>query len=209
MNCLLCQSDKTKHYFTSRNRDFYLCNHCSLIFVNPSHFLTAEEEHNRYIQHKNNPEQGYIDFLNRMVEPSLPYFKNNDLILDFGCGPNDVLAQMIREKGFLCDSFDPFFKPEKLNDSYDFIISTEVFEHLHQPQKTIEFLLNKLTPNGYLGIMTELWSEKENLPQWYYFHDPTHVVFYAEFTFQYLEKTYNLKRVYSDYKRVVIWQKTD
>jgi len=55
--------------------------------------------------------------------------------------------------------------------------------------------------------MTELWDKKENLNQWYYLRDITHVSFYHHKTLKYLAQTYNLEIIYMDDERVVVFQK--
>lgn len=208
MQCPLCLSNNTNYIFEVRQRKFYKCDVCDLLFVDKIYFLSETDELKRYQSHQNNREEGYVAFLNRILIPATDYLKLHFMVLDYGCGPNDVLAQLIREKGFKCDSFDPFFKPESQKSNYDFIFSTEVFEHFFNPKFEIEKLLNMLNINGYLGIMTDFWVDNEHLPNWYYIADPSHVVFYSINTFQYIETKYALNRIYTDNKRVIIWQKS-
>ena len=55
MDCPLCLSDKTHLFVAAHGRDFWRCAVCALTFVDPQHFLAAEEELSRYAHHENDP----------------------------------------------------------------------------------------------------------------------------------------------------------
>lgn len=206
MNCPLCNTPNTAFAFNNRERSFYSCPNCKLIYVQPEQFLSAEEEKKRYSHHQNNREEGYLNFLNRVMLPALPFIDNTNHGLDYGCGPNDVLAQELRTAGYSCQSYDPYFKPEVLQPPYDFIFSTEVWEHFRNPKEEIEKVLALLKSGGVLALMTEIWTEKPDLHNWYYLNDPTHLCFFHQKTFDYLQKKYSLEMLYTDKKRVFIFR---
>ena len=80
------------------------------MFKDPELHPSAEEEEYRYAQHNNSDDcPGYRDFLNQALEPTLPYLDFGMEGLDFGCGPNPVLARMLDEAGYSCTYYDPFF----------------------------------------------------------------------------------------------------
>lgn len=117
-----------------------------------------------------------------MLEP-------NSKGLDFGSGPGPTLNIMFEEQGHEMKIYDPFYadNPSVFEETYDFITSTEVAEHLHQPWEEFDRLWSCLRPGGYLGIMTKLTDgSKEHFADWHYRLDNTHVTFYTKETFRWL-----------------------
>lgn len=70
-----------------------------------------------------------------------------------------MLSRLLEGHGFTMTDYDSVFFDVPLTEPYDFIFSTECFEHFEEP---------------VLEIMTELRT------------DPTHVSFYSEKTLDYL-----------------------
>jgi SAM-dependent methyltransferase len=189
-------------------REYFLCTVCSLVFADSRFFIGHNEEKARYFTHNNTLDnEGYIIFLNRIIEPSLPLLRPEMNILDYGCGHNPVLAELIKLKGFKCDFYDPFFFDNELKPPFDFIFSTEVFEHFNNPASDIEKISSLLIQGGYLAIMTELWQEPEQLLSWYYMKDVTHVSFYHQKTLDYICEKWGYEPIYNDTKRVFIFRK--
>ncbi len=91
-------------------------------------------------------------------------------------------------------------------NSYDFITTSEVVEHLHQPQQELERLWSILKPGGLLGIMTKRVHNREAFMTWHYKNDLTHVCFFSEATFQWLAKKWNAELKLPD-KDVVLFTK--
>jgi SAM-dependent methyltransferase len=207
--CTLCGSgDLSLITPKDDKRQYYLCGYCKLIFTDEYHLLNPEEEKSRYQQHNNSiTEPGYVKFLNRVIHPSLEYINKNMKGLDYGCGPGPVLSMLLHEKGIHCDIYDPFFYPDYPEDTYNFIFSTETFEHFHDPRKEIEKINHLLDPEAFLFIMTERWESLERFETWYYKNDPTHVCFYHDKTFDFIASEYNLKKLYCDRNRVMILKK--
>ncbi|MDQ7084977.1 MAG: class I SAM-dependent methyltransferase [Sulfurovum sp.] len=136
--------------------------------------------------------------------PSIDKPKN---ALDFGCGRSTLLASLLQKEGISCDYYDPIYHPHTLKEGkkYDLIVSTEVFEHLHQPREVFEDLLLRLNPQGYLAIQTQFHpNDREEFKKWYYHQDPTHIVFFRAKTFQVLAKTYGCKYLVDNDKNMVI-----
>lgn len=206
MFCPLCNNVNTEVFQEVNSKLYYKCYNCDLIFLDKAHYLNQEEEKKRYNFHQNSLEnQGYIDFLSQLVNPLKEFLKPTFQGLDFGCGPNSVLAQLMNQYGFSCDFYDPYFFPKLVkNKTYNFITATECFEHFFEPKKEIELLISLLKPNSYLGIMTELLADESNFKNWYYIKDPSHVCFYSLKSFEFLCKKYGFKMLYTDKKRVVI-----
>ena len=171
--------------------------------------LIHEEEKAFYQQHENNPEDtGYRKFLSRMSLPVLDRIAPASHGLDFGCGPGPTLSLMFEEAGHTMAVYDPYFAPhsEALKKHYDFITSTEVFEHLSAPKQILEQLLPMLKPGGWLGIMTKRVIDQEAFSHWHYKNDPTHITFFSDQSFRWIAARYGLELSIVD-QDVVLLQK--
>jgi len=95
---------------------------------------------------------------------------------------------MLAEAGHPTVLFDPFYEPNEAvwRDGYDFVVTTEVVEHLHSPRIDLQRVWRVLKPGGWLGIMTKRVFDATAFEQWHYKNDPTHVCFFAEETFTWL-----------------------
>ena len=123
--------------------------------------------------HDNNPaDPGYRGFLAQLADPLCERLKPGDGGLDFGCGPGPALAQMLEERGFSCQTYDPIYAPNRgqLDSQYDFVTCTEVVEHLHHPAREWQQFARLVKPGGWLGIMTRC---DDAFPNWHYRRDPT------------------------------------
>jgi len=193
-----------------KHREYWQCSECALVFVAPQFLLDKAKEKAIYELHENSPEdEGYRHFLRPALAVVKRHLPPRAVGLDFGSGPGPTLSLMLQEAGFACDIFDPFFAPhsEVWQKQYDFITSTEVFEHLERPTEVMGALLNTLKSNGYLIVMTTLWRQQRNFLDWSYKNDPTHIVFYREETFQWLAKHFSLA-LESIQGNVVVMRKT-
>jgi len=210
MKCPLCHNHTSNVEESCFNgKKYFTCSVCELIFLSPESYLVADEEKKRYALHENNINaKGYVDFLNRVIEPSLPYLEINMHGLDYGCGPDSVLAKLLNLQNINCDYYDPFFFPKLPNKTYDFIFATECFEHFFSPKNELETILSHLKSGGLLLIMTELNLNPNKFENWYYIRDPTHVCFYSPASFQYICQKFELEMVYSDGARVLILKKS-
>ena len=118
-----------------------------------------------------------------------PNFKDKT-ILDFGCGHGPALADIFIKNKYLIDLYDPFFFPNKeiFSKTYDFITCTETAEHFFNPKKEFDLINTLLKKDGWLGVMTCFLTSHDAFDSWHYRRDPTHVVFYAEKTFEVIAK---------------------
>lgn len=89
LSCPLCLTRHDPPVVSGADqRTYYACEQCALIFVDPVHFLSLEAEKNHYATHENHPRNdGYVRFLNQVLEPALPYLNPSMHALDYGCGP--------------------------------------------------------------------------------------------------------------------------
>ena len=188
--CPLCQTDTpAEHYHQDRKLEYLQCPRCHLVYVHPSNLPSKDVEKLEYSLHENSADdEGYVRFLSRLLHPLQPYLSKQVSVIDFGCGPEPVLAQLMEQKGAEVALYDPFFanRPENLTRQYHIITCTEAIEHFHQPHKEWALWLKMLKPNGMLAIMTKRVIDKTRFAQWHYKNDPTHVSFFSEVTFTYL-----------------------
>jgi hypothetical protein len=165
-------------------------------------------EKERYLLHHNHINHaGYVHFLMKALDQILPMTSVDMNILDYGCGPNPVLSDIIISMGFRCDIYDPFFYPVLPEKMYNFIFATECFEHFFEPKAEILNISSLLAENGTLVVMTELWNDPEHFKSWYYVRDFTHVSFYHLKTMNYIEQNYGMKIIYTDHHRLVVFRK--
>lgn len=190
IHCPLCRSSDCTPYIEDANRSYIRCTSCELIYVPKPDWLSRDEERAEYDKHENNVDDpGYRRFLSRLTVPLLAELPRERQGLDFGCGPGPALPAMLEEQGHRVALYDPFYAdhPSALNAEYDFICSTEVVEHLRDPDQTFDTLFSCLKSGGWLGIMTKLTrNDREAFANWHYIRDLTHICFYHRQTFEYL-----------------------
>lgn len=208
MNCLLCQTHSNAFEI-----DTFLCPLCSLVFKNPQNFWNTDQDAARYTTHKNNSEdQGYVEFLKKIIPPLRPFLSEKFNALDFGCGPGPTLSILLEEIGGAVENYDPIFFPDAhllVPETYDVVTATEVVEHFKTPKQDWDLLTGLVQDNGLLAIMTLFYSAEIDFKSWWYKNDATHVVFYQKKTIEYLATTYNLEILFTDNKSITIFKKRD
>lgn len=208
VKCPLCSQSVGHEMRGPANIGLYHCSNCELVFKDPKSLPSQSEEKERYLEHNNDESsKGYVDFLNKAVKPTLDFLDPGMEGLDFGCGPNPVLSQIVTEAGYGCANYDPLFFPELPDERLDFIFATECFEHFFHPSKEMRLITALLRPGGILTIMTNRWSELEKVSDWWYVRDKTHVVFYHQKSFEYLCKTFGYTVLSDDGDSVLVLQK--
>jgi SAM-dependent methyltransferase len=207
VDCPLC-AGRTDKRVRTRDRSLYACGACGLLFADAADRLSQEEQKKRYLLHDNRIEdRDYCNFLSRPVRAAMPFLVPGSKGLDYGCGHGPVLSRLLEAQGFTMTDYDPLFFDVELEPSYDFIFSTECFEHFEEPAREIPKVLERLKPGGVLTVMTELWSEATDLADWYYATDPTHVSFYSEKTLDRLCGLFGMTRIAGDGRRVFVFRK--
>ncbi|MCD6311285.1 MAG: class I SAM-dependent methyltransferase [Elusimicrobia bacterium] len=209
-SCLLCGlEDELLPVKGIDGRSYFFCEKCYLISVAKKHFPDDQSEKARYLTHRNGIQfEGYVSFLRRAVNPALEFIKKGGAGLDYGCGPQPTLSEILKREGYLCEDYDPFFVNHKLDREFDFIFSTEVFEHFFYPGDEIRKIRSLLVYGGILVVMTERWENKEHFSNWYYAGDNSHVCFYHSRTFSYICGEFGFEKIFDDGQRVVILKKT-
>ncbi len=211
MLCPLCDS-RSNSFLEEKDRDYFLCPRCHLIFVPPEQFIPPEEEVHRYRQHNNtldNP--GYVGMFEKKIAVVEEVAQEIHSVLDYGCGPGPVLVSLLKDRGYQAWGYDPNFFPDTpLDSKFDLIISTETFEHLKSPGIELEKILSLIRPGGYLAVMTQFYPDpyeialKEAFAGWYYKRDPTHICFFCPVTFEWMAERYDLEIVFNNKKDFVV-----
>jgi hypothetical protein len=189
-DCPLCAAASIQGFFRDARRRYFRCDECGLVFADPASHLLPAAEKALYRQHQNDSgDPEYRRFLRRLADPLLGVLENRPLQgLDFGCGPGPTLSVMLEEHGHAVSIYDPYFFPDRgvLMRRYDFVTCTEAIEHFYRPCKEWSMLVDRVTPGGWLAIMTRFVPEVDAFSRWHYKNDPTHVSFFSKHTFGYL-----------------------
>ncbi len=186
LHCPLCCSSTVGFFHQDNLREYWRCGRCALVFVLEQYYLSAAAEKAQYDLHENiEGDPGYEAFLNRLAEPLLSRLEGSRSILDFGCGPAPVLANVLRRHGHSVTLYDYFYYRDEgiWSHFYDAITATEVFEHLHNPGVELERLWQHIREGGYLAVMTKRVIDLAAFSRWHYKNDPTHVCFFSADTF--------------------------
>lgn len=200
MKCPLCQS-KGQEFQEYRNRQYYRCEKCSSIFLDPSDYLSKQGEKDRYETHNNDVEdKGYQKFVSPIVEKVKEDYLPNHKGLDYGAGTGPVIASVLEKEGYQINLFDPYFHnhPENLKMSYDYIVCCEVMEHFYQPYQEFESLYDLLKPGGTLYCMTSLYHEDIDFKGWHYKDDITHVFTYHKKAIEWIKNEFGFSQVEID-----------
>ncbi len=208
MKCQVCNNETTLIKDVDQ-KEYVACKNCHIIQLKKEYHINKNLEKKQYDYHNNSFEnKGYVQMFEDFLDFFYKYLETTEYALDFGSGPNPVLAKILKNRGFEnVDYFDKFYQPKKVYEGkkYDLITSTEVFEHLTNPKSTLNLLKNHLKKDGILAVMTLFHSNKYNeFLKWWYKRDPTHITFYTPHSFEVLADMCGLKVIQSDNKRIII-----
>ena len=199
MICPLCQDEKSHIFEKIGEKTYYQCQYCSLVFLSRSELISPVEEKERYENHHNSEEDShYIKYLTTTVEKISTIVPKGASGLDFGCGKSLLMEKLLNQQEVFVSSYDLFFhrNEEVFEKKYDFILLSEVIEHLRAPNKELQRLTGLLKANGYLFIKTKLLtSEIGDFKNWYYRRDKTHIQFFREETFLKMSELFHLQKI--------------
>jgi SAM-dependent methyltransferase len=186
--CPACHHHLAHEFSRDLLRSYLECESCSLVYVPRDLLVSGADEKKRYEAHENNEcDPKYRSYLMNLVELIVPDLKLGDQGLDFGSGKSTLLSSLFKEHGFQVNSYDLYFHPssEMLEEKYDFIILSEVIEHLRDPLQCMNQLKSLLKPSGKFFIKTKFCpADKASFDNWFYKRDITHVQFFNDSSFE-------------------------
>jgi hypothetical protein len=203
MDCPLCECEATRPFQPELADAYRECPDCALVFLEPRAHPSLQAERARYLEHRNSPlDEGYREYLAQALDPlvekleeALPSSAAERANaraaiegLDFGCGPGPTACVILAERGYSCANYDPFFAFDAalLERSWDFVVCTEVVEHLRRPGAAWELLDRLLLEGGWLAVRTELLAPEVDFETWWYRRDQTHLCFYRAETMEWI-----------------------
>ncbi len=103
MNCKVCNTPTVSFYDEVMQSNFFHCKSCEFIFKDDKHYVTKERELQQYENHNNSFDSpGYVqmfrDFIDAVIAPNKDNIKT---ALEFGSGPGPVLAELLKQEGFV------------------------------------------------------------------------------------------------------------
>ncbi len=191
--CPLC-SGKANLFKDFSGRRYYTCTNCQAIFLDPHNFLSPENEKKRYLKHNNDiADIGYLASVQPIIRKIKENFSEKHQGLDFGAGPEQIIARLLGSEGYELSSYDPFFcnEPAQLEKAYDYIACCEVMEHFRAPSQEFALLRSLLKEQGKLFCLTSIYDHRINFEEWYYKNDQTHHFFYHQDSLQWIKSAYN------------------
>ncbi len=210
MNCLICGSN-TREILAGKII-YHKCNYCEFIFKDDKYIISKDEELCIYNRHNNSIDDiKYVAYFKKFIDNAIIPFFDKGFGLDFGSGPSPVFSMIMkRDYGFDMDIYDYFYQREKVYEGkkYDFITSTEVFEHLRNPIDYFELMKKHLKKNGYLCLMTLFHhNDDEKFVKWHYIRDKSHISFYSKKTIEVIAEMVSFEIVYFDDYRYITLRK--
>ncbi len=204
--CKICNNQSIKKIINGIEYDF--CPFCGFLNKHDKYILSSGDEHNRYLKHNNNDDNlGYHKYQEKFYLEIKEFLGKTNL--DYGCGDNHVLANILNENNYFTSFYDLYFYPLEnyKKHLYDAIILEEVIEHLKDPFEVIKELVNLLDRNGKLIIRTQFIPINIFSCNWWYLRDTTHISFFDLKTFKYLCEVFSLHIIYCNEKDLIILQK--
>jgi len=175
---------------------YWQCRRCFFVFTNYFDEFSAEEWQ-AHIYNENylsvDPDfQHERPLVNvRMLNSFLFGRKQHVIGLDYGAG-NGRTALLMREAGWIYDSFDPYGYTDVSRDRighYNFCSAIEVFEHLTDPIVAVNAIVEKCDPKKLIimigtGVYDREVSEQAGLSWWYAAPRNGHVSLYSSRSFE-------------------------
>jgi 2-polyprenyl-3-methyl-5-hydroxy-6-metoxy-1,4-benzoquinol methylase len=152
--------------------------------------LSADDERKRYGLHDNSLSNGgYLKFLSQVVDVLTQISRPGTSVLDFGCGENAVLCQLLDDLGIDCRAYDPLYGRLLAGSNFDIIVLCEVIEHIREVGAELELIRGLLRDSGAIVLRTQIYDNPASFPGWWYAQDPTHINFFNPRSLQRLSAT--------------------
>lgn len=203
--CAICRSSTYPILYTTKRSEatYHRCLSCGFTLKDPADVLSEPDELLQYENHNNSiNNKGYVSFLNDFLQQAALPFAFGNTCLDFGSGPEPVLAKLLkRDHGFDVDIYDKFYAPGPVYEgkTYDLITCTEVLEHIADPLSVFSLLRKAMHSRTVLSLMTSFrpFSDEEFLV-WPYIREATHIAFYTVEAIRRIADQCGLRLIYTD-----------
>ena len=208
--CKICSKNVYELHDEQFNTVYLRCESCGFIHLTETFHVTFDEERTEYDLHENSSDdEKYVKYLDRFLTEAVDPFIKKGKALDFGCGPEPVLASLLKKRGFSTMTYDRHYSHDEdaLIMMYDLITSTEVFEHFHDPAKEMAIIASCIKSGGFLSIMTSVPPSDGPFLKWAYRREQTHISFYTEQALSLLAEKNKMQMVYHDQKRITVFKK--
>ncbi len=192
---------------------YHRCPFCEFLSIEEKGLPSPEEERQEYLLHDNRMENaGYVRHLEAFIRQGVqPFLGSARTVLEFGCGPGPVLAELLKRRGLFVDIYDPFFFPEKVQEGkgYDLITATEVLEHIRDPLESFLHLGEHLNDNGILAVMTQFHPRDDTaFRNWWYRKELSHISFFTPVTLSFLAGRAGMRFLWTDHEKIFVVKKT-
>lgn len=223
MNCNICMSDKCKHFLNAKGFNFFKCQNCNYVFINP---LPTDEEISLIYRLEYFDKGKYIDDFATKMEYKRRIgliqniaFETKPSILDFGCASGDFVnftksnyditgidfsddAILLAKTKYpdLKSQFLYFNELQNLDRTFDIIVLWDVLEHVKSPLETLEYLKKFLKTGGAIIISTPNIGAivpKIFKNKWAFMTPPEHLSFFDK------KSIYNLSQILKG--KIIFW----
>jgi Methyltransferase domain len=180
--CRLCGSPQCREILRDRIRPYVRCDCCGLTFVPEEHHISPQQEILRYSRHTNHKtDKEYVAYLSSIAADVLLLPVASPRVLDFGSGPEHVLADILNGAGASCAAHDPLYGLNAAGQkgSFDIIVACESIEHVRNLPREIGLISGLLAPAGFVYVHTQLCDHVADFAAWWYIIDVTHINFFC------------------------------
>ena len=224
MKCFVCGGEMTPYFeknFGMKHVDkceYVCCENCGLVVSKTVYEMPREQwEKLNYECHSALFNKGEIDY--RDIDPNVfvrfetqsdffselvkhGIFKPDWKAVDYGAG-DGTLADMTNKKigTAWLKKFDAYMEARDENylsevspKSFDFLVSSSVFEHLNGIEGDVDRIIELIKPTGIMGLHTLICEEVPQNPNWFYALLPIHCTFWTNKATQILFEKAGFKR---------------
>lgn len=194
-----CFCGKLMHSRKINKMDFYECPNCH--YLKKANKLSSIDEKKRYDLHI--CDEGYRKYMSGVYLKIKPYL-NEGISIDYGCGQIHLLADLMNLDNNICYYYDLYYYPNYERIKYDNIVLIEVFEHIDDIYSFLKEIKHDLNDNGRIIIMTK--SLVDDLENWWYLRDETHISFVNYSTMNTLALMLKMKLIYDEKSSIFIFE---
>lgn len=209
MKCKICGTLTSSFYDKRIDATFHWCKKCDYIYKDSADLITEVQEKAIYDSHQNSLEdEKYVAYLDKFIQKGvLPYVKEASFGLDYGSGPTPVLKHILTNVYYYnVVGYDLFYEnnEKNLEQVYDFVVTTEVIEHIKEPVQLFNKFNGLLKTGGVLSLMTLLHPRNlEELQDWHYTRDRSHISLFSMVTLETIAKMTGFKVIFTDHHRII------